>query len=75
MERLYRNKKDSKIAGVCTGIGDYFEIDPVIVRLLFILRLVMGGSGLIVYVIAWIIVPMGTQKKSEFFTNYPTFPP
>ena len=63
MERLYRNKKDSKIAGVCTGIGDYFEIDPVIVRLLFILGLVMGGSGMIVYVVAWIIVPMGTQEE------------
>jgi len=48
---------------VCTGIGDYFEIDPVIVRLLFILGLVMGGSGLILYVIAWIVVPMGTKEE------------
>ena len=57
MKRLHRNKKDGKIAGICAGIGDYFDIDPVIVRLLFLLALFLGG-GLIVYIIAWIIVPV-----------------
>ncbi len=57
MKRLHRNKKDGKIAGICSGIGDYFDIDPVIVRLLFLLALFLGG-GLIVYIIAWIIVPV-----------------
>ena len=57
MKRLHRNKKDGKIAGICSGIGDYFDIDPVIVRLLFLLALFLGG-GLIVYIIAWIIVPI-----------------
>ena len=56
MKKLYRNKTDSKIAGICSGIGDYFEIDPVIIRLLFLLGLFLGG-GLIVYIIGWIIIP------------------
>ena len=56
-KRLYRNKKDSKIAGICSGMGDYFEIDPVIIRLVFLLGLFLGG-GLIVYIIGWIIIPI-----------------
>ena len=57
MKKLHRNKKDGKIAGICAGIGDYFDIDPVIVRLLFLLALFLGG-GLIVYIIAWIVIPV-----------------
>ena len=56
MTRLYRNKKDGKIAGICSGIGDYFDIDPVIVRLLFLVALFLGG-GLIVYIIGWVVIP------------------
>ena len=57
MKKLYRNNVDSKIAGVCSGIGDYFEIDPIIIRLLFLLGLFLGG-GFIVYIIGWIIIPI-----------------
>ena len=57
MKRLYRNNTDYKIAGICSGIGDYFEIDPVIIRLLFLLGFFLGG-GLIVYIIGWIIIPL-----------------
>ena len=56
-KKLYRNNTDSKIAGICSGIGDYFEIDPVIIRLLFLLGLFLGG-GLLVYIIGWIIIPI-----------------
>ena len=57
MKKLYRNKTEYKIAGICSGIADYFEIDPVIIRLLFLLALFLG-PGLILYIIAWIIVPI-----------------
>jgi len=57
MKRLYRNKKESKIAGVCLGISDYFSVDPVIIRLIFLITFFLGG-GLIVYIIAWIIIPV-----------------
>ena len=56
-KKLYRNNTDSKIAGICSGIGDYFDIDPVIIRLLFLLGFFLGG-GLIVYIIGWIIIPI-----------------
>lgn len=56
MKRLFRNEKEGKIAGVCAGLGDYFEIDPVIVRLIFLFAFFFGGGGLLVYIIAWIII-------------------
>ena len=57
MKKLYRNKIDGKIAGICSGMGDYFEIDTVIIRLVFLLGLFLGG-GILVYIIGWIIIPI-----------------
>ena len=65
MKRLYRNTTDGKIAGVCSGIGDYFEIDPVIIRLIFLCVLFLGGAGLPVYLIAWFIVPKTFDKVTN----------
>lgn len=58
IKRVYRaSKNDSVIAGVCAGIANYFSIDPVIVRLLFVLITLGYGAGIIVYLIAWLIIP------------------
>jgi len=57
VKRLYRSKKERIIAGVCGGIGEYLGIDPTIVRILWVLLGLMGGSGIIAYIIAWIIIP------------------
>jgi phage shock protein C len=58
MNKLYRSKKNRIIAGVCGGIGEYFKVDPTLVRLLWLLVSVMGmGSGVVAYIIAWIIIP------------------
>ena len=56
-KRLYRSRKDRMIAGVCGGLGQYFEMDPVWVRLLFILFFIGLGTGFLAYLIMWIIVP------------------
>ncbi|MBN2454258.1 PspC domain-containing protein [Candidatus Woesearchaeota archaeon] len=56
-KRLYRSTENRVIAGVCGGIAEYFNIDPVLVRLIAILLLLANGAGLIAYLIAWIIVP------------------
>ncbi len=56
-QKLYRSRSDRMIAGVCGGLGRYFSVDPVIVRLVFLLLLFLGGSGFLVYLILWIIVP------------------
>ena len=57
MKKLYRNKEASKIAGICSGLSDYFEIDPTIIRLIFLFGLFAGG-GIIVYLIGWFIIPV-----------------
>lgn len=57
-KRLYRSKKQRMIAGVCGGIAEYFNIDPVIPRLIAVLVLIgSAGSGLLAYIILWIVVP------------------
>ena len=56
-KRLYRSRDNSMIAGVCGGIGEYFDIDPTFIRLLWILFIFAGGSGILVYIIAWIVIP------------------
>ena len=57
-KNLYRNKKESKIAGVCLGISDYFEVDPIIIRLLFLVTFFLVGGGLLIYIICWIVTPI-----------------
>ncbi len=55
--KLYRSKTNRKLAGVCGGLAQYFNIDATMIRVLFILLAVLGGSGLVLYVAMWIIVP------------------
>ncbi len=55
--RLYRSRSDRKIAGVCGGIGAYFGIDPVIPRLLWVLLVLAAGTGLLAYIICWLVIP------------------
>jgi phage shock protein PspC (stress-responsive transcriptional regulator) len=57
MRKLYRSKEYKQIAGVCGGLGEYFDIDPIIFRMLFIGLLFGGGSGLMIYILMWIFVP------------------
>lgn len=57
MKRLYRTPKDRILGGVCGGIGKYFDIDPVIIRLIWALFTFAVGFALILYIIAWIIIP------------------
>ena len=61
-KRLYRSKKDKIIGGVCGGIAEYFGIDPVIVRVIAVVLAFMGGSGILAYIIAWIIIPQNPNQ-------------
>jgi len=58
-KKLYRSQTDKKIAGVCGGVAEYFGIDSTLVRLGWILFTFAGGSGILAYIIAWIIMPDG----------------
>ena len=62
--RLYRSQRERIIGGVAGGIGEYFDIDPVWVRLAFILLVFAGGSGLIAYIILWLIVPRQSSQAT-----------
>ncbi len=55
--RLTRSRTDRMIAGVCGGLGNHLGIDPVIIRLLWAVAIFMYGSGLFLYILAWIIIP------------------
>ena len=63
MKQLYRKKESGKIAGVCAGIGEYFEIDPVFFRIIFIASIFISGIGLLTYLVAWIIMPEQSIKN------------
>ena len=56
-KKLYRSRMDRKIGGVCGGLGEYFGIDPTLVRLLFVLGLLMVGGTLLAYIILLVVIP------------------
>jgi phage shock protein C len=55
--KLYRSKTNRQLAGVCGGLSEYFNLDVTLIRVLFVLLAVLGGSGVVLYVAMWIIVP------------------
>ncbi len=56
--RLYRSSSSSVIGGVCGGLAEYLNADPVIFRVLFVLAVLIGGGGLLLYIILWIVIPL-----------------
>lgn len=56
-KRLYKSSTDKKVCGVCGGIANYFDVDPTVIRLIRVIFTLAGGSGLIAYIIAAIIMP------------------
>lgn len=56
-KRLYRSYTDKMLGGVCGGLGEYFDIDPVIIRVLFVVAVLFGGGGILAYIILWIVIP------------------
>jgi len=55
--RLYRSRKSKIVAGVAGGLGEYFDIDPVFVRVIFVVATIAHAAGLLAYIILWIVVP------------------
>lgn len=68
-KKLYRSKQNKVIAGICGGIGNYFDIDPIIIRILLVVAAFSGGVGLLVYFIAWIIIPKEEINYQEINTQ------
>ena len=62
-KRLYRSHRDRMIAGVCGGVAEYFNIDPAIVRIIWVLSCFTGGIGIILYLAALVIVPLNPEQS------------
>lgn len=56
-KRLYRSRKERIIAGVCGGFAEYFNVDPTWIRLAWVAFVLLGGSGLLAYILCWIVIP------------------
>jgi phage shock protein PspC (stress-responsive transcriptional regulator) len=56
-KRLFRDEDNGSLGGVCAGLGHYFNADAVIFRVLFVLLVILGGSGILAYIIMWIVIP------------------
>lgn len=63
-KRLYRSEKDRMIGGVCGGLGEYFQVDSSLFRLLFVVITLFGGAGILLYLVLWIILP-----RESFLTD------
>lgn len=66
-KKIYRSEKDKMIGGVCGGLAEYFNIDVVIIRLLWVLLFFLEGSGLIAYLIAWVVIPSDNSIRYDSF--------
>ena len=55
--RLYRSRTDRKLAGVCGGLAQYFNTDATLMRVLFVVLALLGGPGLVLYLLMWVLVP------------------
>lgn len=63
-KRLYRSRKDRFLGGVCGGFASYFNVDPTLVRLIWVVLCLAWGAGVLLYIIAWIIIPLEPQSNA-----------
>ena len=61
MKRIYRSRQDRVLGGVCGGIGDYFDLDPALIRVVWVFFTLFGGSGIVAYIIALLVIPDQSQ--------------
>ncbi len=62
-KKLMRSTDDRMIAGVAAGVAEYLNIDPVLVRILFVLLALAGGPGLLIYLILWLVMPQANSNE------------
>lgn len=68
-KKLYKSTKNKVLTGVCGGLGEYFNFDATIIRLIFAVTLIFGGMGLVVYIIATVVIPSKPIENFEDFDN------
>jgi|SaaInlV_150m_DNA_4_1039716.scaffolds.fasta_scaffold00055_30 phage shock protein C len=65
IKKIYRSQTDRVLAGVCGGLAEYFKVDPALVRIIWILVTLFGGSGILAYIVALFILPQEFEVKGE----------
>ena len=70
-KRLMRSSRDKKIAGVCAGLADYFDLDPTIVRIVWLLAIFFAGTGGLIYIILWIALPLAPASPAMMVPGTP----
>jgi phage shock protein C len=70
-KRLVRSTTDKKIAGVAAGLADYFDLDPTIIRVVWLLAFLCAGAGLLAYIILWIALPAGPTGVTTSASSTP----
>jgi phage shock protein C len=65
VKRLYKSRKNKVVDGVCGGVAEYFDVDPVLVRIIFVLFFFLGGSALIAYIVGMIIMPRAPYEPAQ----------
>lgn len=65
MKRLYKSRKNKVIDGVCAGIAEYLDVDPVLIRVIFIILLFVGGIGFLLYLAGMLIIPPAPEGEEE----------
>jgi phage shock protein C len=63
-KQIHRSREDRIVSGLCGGLGRYANIDPVIIRILFVAFTLFGGSGILLYVIGWLAIPDDGQSTA-----------
>lgn len=63
-KRVYRSRKEKMLGGVCGGISEYFNVDPVLVRILSVALLLISGFTLLAYILGWIIIPIEPENNN-----------
>ncbi|MCL1987176.1 MAG: PspC domain-containing protein [Firmicutes bacterium] len=69
MKKLTKSPNNRVISGVCGGLGEYFGIDPTVVRLIWALFILFGGSGVLIYVLCMLFMPEGNVYYDEVYTD------
>lgn len=64
VKRLMRSSRDKKIGGVCAGLADYFDLDPTVVRIIWLLAIFFAGTGFLIYIILWIALPLAPATQA-----------
>lgn len=68
-KKLYRSRKERWLAGVCGGLGIYFGVDPTLVRVLLVILALTFGSGFLIYLVLWLIIPNEPETTGEVETT------